>query len=387
MLPFVRMLEYGNVKPIPVGIKKINVCIGALHVLYEDGTLYGVGSNSQGQLGLGALTSVSTLTLIDSGVTDLHETSNRSPVLAYSKGNLLYMSGDTGGWYATPNNQKSPVLITDLSSVLSSYGGISYSIKVSRYNICLLINKSSSTTLLISGYKTCINGGVVSSQAFVKQSDDVKDYIITDWADTVTNCFYLMNNGNLMGLGSNSSGQISPSSIGQVYSSAYLVDFGSISSVYAVDLRVTWAKYSQILGRGGNAGNSLGPGTGNVTTNTVLYNNLTPTPINSTNVRLGSVFNTTVVGVFDNANSPNYGAGKKGIGGIGSGVSYLGAPTSTTVTTPTLYQEMPTVRQMITALNICAFLIDNKVYLCAQDSTISTTTVPDKTYFEVPLPK
>lgn len=387
MLPFVRMMEYGNVKPIPVGIKKINTCNNALHVLYEDGTLYGVGDNSQGQLGLGNVASVSTLTLIDTGVTDLHISSHRSPVLLYSKENLLFITGNAGGWMGTATTYKTPVQITDLSTLLANNSGLSYTAKVSRYNICILIQKSTTTVLMISGNKTCINGGVASPQAFVKQADDVVDYSITDWADTVTNCYYLLKNGNLMGLGSNSVSQISPSSIGQTYTSPYLMDFGSISSVYGSDLRVVWAKYNQVYGRGSNAGNSLGPGTGNVTTNTVLYNNITPTPINSTNVVLGSVLNTTVVGIFDNASSPNYGAGNKGIGGLGSGVVYLGAPSGTTVTSGTLYQQVSTVRQMVSSVLLCAFLIDDKVYLCAQDANINTITVPGKTYFEVPLPK
>lgn len=387
MLPFARMVQYGNINPIPVGIKKINLCNQALHVLYEDGTLYGVGSNSNGQLGLGDITSVGTLTLIDSGVSDLHTTAHRSTSLVYSKGNLLYISGDAGGWLGTPTTYKTPVQVTDLSTLIANNSGLSYTAMISRYNLCILIQKSTSSTLMISGYKTSIIGGVASPQAFVKQADDVVDYCITDWSENVTNCYYLQKNGNLSGLGSNSVGQISPSSIGQVYSSPYLIDYGSISSIYAADLRLTWAKYGQVYGRGSNAGNSLGSGTGNVTTNKILYNNITPTPINRTNVILGSVLNTTVVGIFDNASSPDYGAGKKGIGGVGSGVQYLGATSGSTVSTGTLYQEVDTVRQMVSSVLHCAFLVDNKVYLCAQDSLINTIPVLGEKYFEVPLPK
>jgi hypothetical protein len=140
------------------------------------------------------------------------------------------------------------------------------------------------------------------------------------------------------------------------------------------------------LGRGNNAGNSLGAGTGNVTTSKVLYDNLKPTPINSTNVRLGAVFETTVVGIFDNVSSPNYGAGLQGIGGVGSYLEYLGSQTASS-TTPVLCQVIDTVEQMSTSLNICTFLIDNKVYLTQTSSSISTIPVLGKTYFEIPLPR
>lgn len=50
MLPFGRMLEYGNIKPTNKPIRKIDG--GWMHwvVLYEDGSLYGIGYNNSNQL-------------------------------------------------------------------------------------------------------------------------------------------------------------------------------------------------------------------------------------------------------------------------------------------------------------------------------------------------
>lgn len=50
MLPFGRMLEYGNIKPTNKPIRKVDG--GWMHwvVLYEDGSLYGIGYNNSNQL-------------------------------------------------------------------------------------------------------------------------------------------------------------------------------------------------------------------------------------------------------------------------------------------------------------------------------------------------
>ena len=54
MLPFVRMFDYGNEAPVPVGIKMVKVLQNNVFILLEDGRLYGRGHNFYYQLGTGS---------------------------------------------------------------------------------------------------------------------------------------------------------------------------------------------------------------------------------------------------------------------------------------------------------------------------------------------
>lgn len=56
MLPFVRMLEYGNQAAVPVGVKSVKVLQNNVFILLEDGRLYGRGHNYFYQLGNGSNT-------------------------------------------------------------------------------------------------------------------------------------------------------------------------------------------------------------------------------------------------------------------------------------------------------------------------------------------
>lgn len=69
MLPFVRMIQYGNVIPGAAGLKKINT-YGLGHMfLTDDGDLYGFGTNTGGRFGTGDTNAVSgSAKLVLSGV-------------------------------------------------------------------------------------------------------------------------------------------------------------------------------------------------------------------------------------------------------------------------------------------------------------------------------
>ncbi|HAO2010366.1 hypothetical protein VWH05_05860 [Escherichia coli O157] len=70
MLPFARMVKYGNIAPAPPKFKKILANNYNVAVLTSSGDLYVRGQNSNGLLGLGHKETVTTWTLSTSGVED-----------------------------------------------------------------------------------------------------------------------------------------------------------------------------------------------------------------------------------------------------------------------------------------------------------------------------
>lgn len=51
MLPFVRMLEYGNKLPAPSGVQKISTSVAHVGMLFDTGNLYLRGSGAHYRLG------------------------------------------------------------------------------------------------------------------------------------------------------------------------------------------------------------------------------------------------------------------------------------------------------------------------------------------------
>ena len=70
MLPFVRILEYGNTAPVPEKIKKVVAGYDNLYVLYGNGSLYGCGLNTYQQLNIAGSTTQKNWVLIADGVSD-----------------------------------------------------------------------------------------------------------------------------------------------------------------------------------------------------------------------------------------------------------------------------------------------------------------------------
>ena len=97
MLPFARMVKYGNKRPSN-NIKKIScTTTNSVLVLTESGDLYGFGFNSGGELGTGATTSVTSVIQIDTGVDDVW---GGSLCAMYRKGDEFFGSGN-GSYYGS----------------------------------------------------------------------------------------------------------------------------------------------------------------------------------------------------------------------------------------------------------------------------------------------
>ncbi|MEX5639881.1 hypothetical protein AAAA58_02335 [Escherichia coli] len=89
MLPFVRMMNYGNIVPVPIQIKKITPTDLDVVVLYTDGQLYARGNNSFGKFGRGNNNAVKSWTLIRENVKDFW----------VSQGTLLVQDNDLNYFY------------------------------------------------------------------------------------------------------------------------------------------------------------------------------------------------------------------------------------------------------------------------------------------------
>lgn len=90
MLPFARILEYGNIRPVVPQIIKIDGNSGSVLMLYNNGELYGWGRNANSELGTGNSVVVPNLKLIDTGVSDFY---CGQADFMYRKGNTFYVSG------------------------------------------------------------------------------------------------------------------------------------------------------------------------------------------------------------------------------------------------------------------------------------------------------
>lgn len=393
MIPFARVLTYNNKAPVPLFSSIIAISgmqNSGVAVLYDNGELYVCGNNRYGQLGLGTDASTNVMTLLDSGVTQLFRTDGtESNAMVYAKGNILYMCGKTAGWRALSTSEyyNVPTQITDITPLMTANSGVLFDGMVSDQNICLRIIKTISTnTLFISGLSNCTPTGSVTASAFAKVVDNVQSYSITTDGTARANLYYADMSGWVLGMGSNSNGQVSPSSIGQVYRSAYLMDSGSVTQVCGVGARVTYLAYDRIKGRGANAQNSLGAGSGNVTTAVSMFTGITPAQTSfSMNAQLRALPSATVLGVFNTVSYPGYGVGGKGIGGIGA-TQYLGSGSSGTVTTPVRYQNASTVNFLETSSNNCFFVQDNKLYCTVDSASFIVQKVDGENYYEFTMP-
>lgn len=393
MIPFARIVQYGNTAPVPlfsniIGLSGLSG--SAVAVLYDNGELYVCGSNTFGQLGLGTSAGTNTLTLIDSGVSTLFRTEGtESNALVYAKGNILYMCGKNAGWIALSTSEyyNVPTQITDITPLMTANSGVSFDGMVTDQNICLRIIKTPSTnTLFISGLGNCTLNGTVNATTFVKVVDNIQSYSISTDGTLRANLYYVDASGWLLGLGSNNNGRISPSSIGQVYKSPYLMDSGSISQVCGVRARVTYMAYDRIKGRGANGMNSLGVGSGDITTAVSIYTGISPPQLDfSMNLQLRALPYATVVGFFNTVSYPGYGSGGHGIGGVGA-TQYLGSGSSSSVTTPVRYQNVSTVSFLETSSNNCFFVQDNKLYCTVDSSSFVVQKVDGENYYAFEMP-
>ncbi|HCJ8661088.1 TPA: hypothetical protein NV758_001595 [Escherichia coli] len=89
MLPFARMIQYGNMI-IPLDIKKVDLTINGCIILTSDGKLYASGTQSAGQFGLGNRTTLTVRTLIAENVVNFW----------FSQSGLTILKNDSSYWFS-----------------------------------------------------------------------------------------------------------------------------------------------------------------------------------------------------------------------------------------------------------------------------------------------
>ena len=121
MIPFARVLKYGNILPVK-DIVKFDTTYGSMYLLYSTGELYGLGRNTAYQMGNDTNTMVTSWTLISTNVSTfwISKDDDDSPILFRKKDGTwniagrAYIFGDTSTIYRTPTN------VDDKLGVLSS---------------------------------------------------------------------------------------------------------------------------------------------------------------------------------------------------------------------------------------------------------------------------
>lgn len=252
MLPFARMLEYGNIKP-QNQVKDIQVGFACIYVLYDNGNLYGGGSNSHGQLGVPG-TAVSELTLIDTGVTKLAKNMS-GPCMAYAKGTRIYGMGSQSFWNLTSTRWTVPTMFINVSSIV---GSSDFDLHITEMNMALHVLETN--LLYLSG-----RGGV----GYAGVQDSVSN--LTQFAGTYIKSLCLSNYNiyaystgkSLIGTGSNSSKQVQNSTTGSF--NTWVTITSNISRYSSENRRILWINdppYADIWGGGSNSLNALGAGSG-----------------------------------------------------------------------------------------------------------------------------
>lgn len=120
MIPFARIVKYGNILPVK-DIVKFDTAYGSMYLLYSTGELYGLGRNAAYQMGNDTNTTVTSWTLISTNVSTFWISKDGdSPILFRKKDGTwniagrAFIFGDTSTIYRTPTN------VDDKLGVLSS---------------------------------------------------------------------------------------------------------------------------------------------------------------------------------------------------------------------------------------------------------------------------
>lgn len=206
MLPFGRMLEYGNIKPVGE-VKKISAGIRHLMVLRSTGDLYSTGLNTLGQGGMNNK-SISTANKFNktvlSGVKDIVCGGYTS--LAVMDDHRVLMCGRTAplgdGYGATEIYEQ----WTDISNLFSQFNLDTVKIYMASGFISVL---DGTTLYSLGNYATnsrAIGAGLSSlSRVFVQVATDVQKLFITDYPNL---SFYLDSNRDVWGCGQNGYGSL-----------------------------------------------------------------------------------------------------------------------------------------------------------------------------------
>lgn len=214
MLPFSRMIVYGNTAPAPGQIIKIQssrINQQNLMFLTSTGNLWAIGSNNSGMFGTGNATALSVWTLIATNVKNFWSDSVSSP-----GGLLLYITNDNR-WFssglATPLgiNASGTQVFTERTSTFGSiqYDNIRY-LQLTYENISIVTKDN----VLYTGGQNSDGrmGNNNTSFATFTQRTDLGSTVQKARFSRTGNTFYVLKtDGTLVGSGTGGSGQLNSS--------------------------------------------------------------------------------------------------------------------------------------------------------------------------------
>lgn len=202
MLPFGRMVKYGNIAPVPKKIKKVIAGYDNLYVLYGDGSLYGCGINNYQQLNIDGTATQNNWVLITNGVSN-----------AWAGGyNILYLKEDKFIMHGTNvslglGNTTIPLGGVD---VTSSFPDISNIKMISIGFDSMHYVSADGTTVYGRGMNTngsVGSGSTYSQSTFTSVLNNGTNQVI-DIFGNVNNTVLLTSNGELRACGTSAYGSI-----------------------------------------------------------------------------------------------------------------------------------------------------------------------------------
>lgn len=262
MFPIPIISQYGNVLPSTDVIKKVQSHLDTVMVLSSTGNLYGIGLNSEGQLGTGSTDTVSSWTLVNTNVLDFW----------CSHTNVTVINKNDGTWFSTgkqrPFNGSSTndVQFVDRTSffgtILADSGTIK-SVSISDYSVlCTTVDGS----VYRSGYNLygqLFTGNTTSISTLTKSTEVNVQKALTD--ESGFNSYVLYNDGTLKGAGNNTYSQLNDSS---TTSKTSLQTISTEVLNYWVGPQALFVlKSDGLYSAGRNSSGQLGTGTSNSTAN------------------------------------------------------------------------------------------------------------------------
>lgn len=202
MIPFARIITYGNVLP-KTNIKKVVSFYGFVYVLYDDGTAYGTGANGVGQLGDGTLI-------------NRYDTWIKCPIenikdiyvgvdctLIITENNKVYFTGFRGSLGATTGYFNT---FTDITSTFSNFDLNNAKLLFGSRGLFLLQDEQ----LYAIGQGTYasrdqygnVGLGTTASSSFKRVASGVKE-IYSSLSSASDASFYISTTGELYGTGRN----------------------------------------------------------------------------------------------------------------------------------------------------------------------------------------
>lgn len=248
MLPFVRMLEYGNIAPVPLNdIKTVSYAYDTL-ILTNAGKLYGSGYNRYGELCTGDTLVKKEWVLISTGVSEIVFHNRYTYVI--KQGDMYYAAG--------PMNMFS-LTYTKLTDITSYFAGYNFT-KIRGNSVTIFGIDSSGDLYGLSSNNTrgvLGNGTTTNTSTFIKLVSNVREV----YSNSENNSFYIDKDGILFGTGWNNGGSIGSGSTTQLNTWTELSranGFGTVRDV-CTSTSTTWVinDAGRVYGCGG-LGNGLG---------------------------------------------------------------------------------------------------------------------------------